>query len=66
MIERADAGGGWVAFAVATTTWVEAGGGAERLREWLGGEELPLCVTDGQPGIHRVAIATSDAELVIE
>jgi hypothetical protein len=46
--------------------WVEVGGDAERLRTWLGGDELPIRVTDGEPGIHRVAISTADGELVIE
>ena len=45
---------------------VEVGGDAERLRTWLGGDELPIQVTDDEPGIHRVAISTSDGELVIE
>jgi Glyoxalase-like domain len=46
--------------------WVEVGGDAERLRTWLGGDELPIRVTDDEPGIHRVAISTRDGELVIE
>ncbi|HKE53764.1 MAG TPA: VOC family protein [Actinomycetota bacterium] len=60
---RARGGHGVRARAIA---WVEVGGDAERLRSWLGGEELPIRVTDGEPGIRRVAIATSDSELVIE
>jgi hypothetical protein len=47
-------------------SWVEVGGDAERLRDWLGGEELPIRVVDGVPGVRRVAITTSDGELVIE
>jgi hypothetical protein len=46
--------------------WVEVGGDAERLRTWLGGDALPIRVTDDVPGIHRVAISTPDGELVIE
>jgi len=46
--------------------WVAVGGDAERLRDWLGGEELPIRVTDDEPGIHRVAISTPDGELAIE
>jgi hypothetical protein len=42
------------------------GGAADRLRTWLGGDELPIRVTDGEPGIHRVAVSTPDGELVIE
>jgi hypothetical protein len=45
---------------------VEVGGDAERLRTWLGGDELPIRVTDDEPGIHRVAISTPGGELVIE
>jgi Glyoxalase-like domain len=45
---------------------LEVGGDAERLRAWLGGDELPIRVTDGEPGIHRVAVSTADGELVIE
>ena len=37
---------------------VEVGGDAERLRTWLGGDELPIRVTDDEPGIRRVAIST--------
>ena len=46
--------------------WVEVGGDAERLRDWLGGEELPIRVNDGPAGVHRIAISTADGELVIE
>jgi hypothetical protein len=38
---------------------------ADRLRDWLGGEELPIRVTGGEPGVRRVAVATSDREIVI-
>lgn len=46
--------------------WVEVGGDAERLRAWLGDEELPIRVTSDEPGIRRVALATFDGDLVIE
>ena len=46
---------------------VEVAGDEVRLREWLGGEELPIRLTDGQSGIRRVAIATvGGEELVID
>ena len=45
---------------------VEVGGDAGRLRTWLGGDGLPIRVTDVEPGIHRVAISNADGELVIE
>jgi len=60
---RARAGHGVRATGIA---WVEVGGDAERLHTWLGGDELPIRVTDGEPGIHRVAISTAHGELVIE
>jgi glyoxalase-like protein len=44
---------------------VEVGGDAERLRTWLGGDELPIRVTDDEPVIHRVAISTPGGPLVI-
>jgi glyoxalase-like protein len=47
-------------------SWVETAGDAERLREWLGGEELPIRVIAGEPGLQRVGVATSDREIVIE
>ena len=46
--------------------WVEVGGDPERLRTWLGGDELPIRVTDDVPGIRRLAISTPDGELAIE
>ena len=46
--------------------WVEVGGDGERLRRWLGVEQLPIRVVDTTPGIHRVAISTADGELMIE
>jgi hypothetical protein len=45
--------------------WVEVGGDAERLRAWLGGEDVPIRVVEGRPGVRRVAIATAGGELVI-
>ena len=59
---RARAGHGVRAQGIA---WVEVGGDAERLREWLGGEVLPIRVADVPSGIHRVAMATAGGELVI-
>ncbi|HEX5626969.1 MAG TPA: VOC family protein [Actinomycetota bacterium] len=60
---RARAGHGVRANGIA---WVEVGGDAERLHAWLGGDELPIRVGEGEPGIHRVAISIADGELVIE
>lgn len=61
---RARAGHGIRAEGIA---WVETAGDAERLREWLGGEELPMIqVIEGEPGLRRVGVATPDREIVIE
>jgi Glyoxalase-like domain len=61
---RARAGHGVRAIGFA---WVDVGGHVERLRRWLaGGDELPIRVFDGEPGIHWVAISTPDGVLVIE
>ena len=60
---RARAGHGVRAQGIA---WVELAGDAERSREWLGSEELPIRMIDGEPGIRRVAVGTSDGEIVIE
>ena len=59
---RARAGHGVRALGIA---WVEVGGDVERLRSWVGSDELPIRVTDGEPGIHRVTLATPDGPLVI-
>jgi hypothetical protein len=45
--------------------WIEVAGDADRLDDWLGGDELPVRVVDGSPGIRAVAIATAGGELVI-
>ena len=60
---RARAGHGVRAEGIA---WIETAGDAERLRDWLGGEELPIRVIEGEPGLRRVGVATSDREIVIE
>lgn len=40
--------------------WVEVAGDADRLRAWLGGEDLPIRVVDGAPGLRAAALATAD------
>ncbi len=60
---RVRAGHGVRAEAIAR---VEIGGDEARLREWLGGDELPIRVTGEAPGIRCVAIATSGGEIVVE
>src|SRR5262245_12974920 len=60
---RARAGHGVGAREIA---WIEVGGDPERLRGWVGGQELPIRVIDGEPGIRRVAVGTPDGAIVIE
>ena len=49
---RGDAGG---------IAWVEVSGDAARLRAWLGGAELPVRVTEGEPAV--VAVGIGEREL---
>jgi Glyoxalase-like domain len=37
-------------------TWVEVAGDADRLREWLGGEALPIRVVGGPPALRAIGI----------
>ena len=46
--------------------WVQVAGDADRLREWLAGQELPIRVVGGTPGVGPVAVATAEGELVID
>lgn len=41
---------------------LELGGDAERLREWLGGADLPVGIVDAAPGVRAVRVG----ELIIE
>jgi hypothetical protein len=38
-------------------SWIEVAGDAARLARWLGGEALPVRVTDGEPGVQAIAVA---------
>jgi catechol 2,3-dioxygenase-like lactoylglutathione lyase family enzyme len=44
---------------------VEVGGDEEWLRAWLGGAHIPIRVVDAEPGVHTVALALADGELVL-
>jgi catechol 2,3-dioxygenase-like lactoylglutathione lyase family enzyme len=44
---------------------VEVRGDPDLLREWLGGEDLPIRAAPGPPGIRSVALATSNGRLEI-
>lgn len=37
-------------------SWIEVAGDAARLEQWLGGEELPVRVVDGAPGVRALGI----------
>lgn len=45
--------------------WVEYGGDAERLADWLGDHTLPIRCTDGRPGPKRLAITTADGPVLL-
>jgi catechol 2,3-dioxygenase-like lactoylglutathione lyase family enzyme len=44
---------------------VDVGGDPALLRDWLGGEDLPIRAAPGPPGVRSVAIATPDGRLEI-
>jgi len=46
-------------------TWLEIGGDALRLNEWLEGSELPVRVVGGPPGVLAVGIAAEPEEIVL-
>ena len=37
-------------------TWIEVAGDAARLRDWLGGAELPIRVVEGAPAVRAIGI----------
>jgi len=45
--------------------WLEIGGDALRLNEWLEGSELPIRVVGGPPGVLAVGIAAEPEEIVL-
>jgi hypothetical protein len=45
--------------------WVELGGEPATVAGWLGNHALDLRLIDGDPGVHRVGVATADGELVL-
>lgn len=44
---------------------IEVGGDADLLRDWLGGEDLPIRATPGSAGVRSVALATADGDVEI-
>jgi hypothetical protein len=59
---RARAGHGVLVQGIAA---VDVGGDAGLLRDWLGGEDLPIRATSGAAGVRSVALATADGHLEI-
>jgi hypothetical protein len=43
--------------AVEGIAWAEVGGDETRLRDWLGGADVPIRVMDGDPRVHAVGVA---------
>ncbi|MCD6022506.1 MAG: hypothetical protein K0R20_2216 [Actinomycetia bacterium] len=53
--------------AVERIAWVEVGGDAARLREWLGGADVPIRVVDddGDRRVRAVALAVPDGDEIV-
>ena len=45
--------------------WAEVGGDEARLRDWLGGADVPIRVVDGDPRVHAVGIALRDGSEIV-
>jgi hypothetical protein len=45
--------------------WVEVAGDAERLDAWIGGDDLPFRVADGDPGVRAVAIGRAGGDPLV-
>ena len=45
--------------------WVEYGGDAGRLAQWIGEHEMPLRVVEGEPGPHAMGLRQASETLVI-
>ena len=41
-------------------SWIEVAGDEARVREWLGGQDLPVQVVPGEPGVNAVGIGTRE------
>jgi hypothetical protein len=47
--------------------WIEYGGDAAQLEEWVGDADLPIRAASGRPGPRRFALArTAGSEIIIE
>ncbi len=45
--------------------WAEVGGDDPRLRDWLGGVEVPIRVVDGESRVHAVGIRLRDGDELV-
>lgn len=45
--------------------WIEVAGDHGRLHGWLGGEDVPVSVVGGQPGVRAIGISTARGEIVL-
>jgi hypothetical protein len=45
--------------------WAEVGGEEGRLRDWLGGADVPIRVIDGDPRVHAVGIDLRDGGEIV-
>jgi hypothetical protein len=45
--------------------WIEVASDLGRLRGWLGGEDVPVRVVGGEPGVRAVGISTARGEVVL-
>jgi hypothetical protein len=41
-------------------SWLEVAGDAKRLGEWLGGEDLPVRVVEGPPGVQAMGVGSRE------
>lgn len=44
--------------------WIEVGGAPERVRAWVG-DDVPVRVAEGAPGIHAVALTTPEGSMIL-
>jgi glyoxalase-like protein len=45
--------------------WIEYGGNPNRLREWTGGDEIPLRLVEADPGPHAIGVQRDSESIVI-
>jgi hypothetical protein len=45
--------------------WIEVAGDHGRLQGWLGGEDVPVRVVGGEPGVRAIGISSARGEIVL-